>query len=74
MTSSDPNHDTGGNDRLLATLQRLLGIQSPELRPALDQASSLVADALGADKVDVFLHDADSDSLVAMGTSDAGPA
>ena len=70
MTSSDPNHATGGNDRLLATLQRLLGIQSPELRPALDQASSLVADALGADKVDVFLHDADSDSLVAMGTSD----
>jgi DNA-binding CsgD family transcriptional regulator len=47
-----------------------LGIQSPELRPALDQASSLVAEALGADKVDVFLHDADSDSLVAIGTSD----
>jgi two-component system OmpR family sensor kinase len=70
VTPHDPNHVAGGNDRLLETLQRLLGIQSPELRPALDQASSLVAEALGADKVDVFLHDADSDSLVAIGTSD----
>jgi DNA-binding CsgD family transcriptional regulator len=70
VTTSDPNHVAGGNDRLLETLQRLLGIQAPELSPALDQASSLVAEALGADKVDVFLHDADSDSLVAMGTSD----
>src|SRR5215213_1134141 len=55
--------------RLLDTLQRLLGIASPELRPALDQASDLVAEALGADKVDVFLHEADKDSLVALGTS-----
>ena len=33
-------------------------------------ACSLVAEALQADKVDVFLHEAASDSLVAMGTSD----
>jgi two-component system, OmpR family, sensor kinase len=68
--ATDPAAPLGGDDRLLETLQRLLGIQAPELRPALDQASNLVAEAVGADKVDVFLHDAESDSLVAMGTSD----
>ena len=39
-----------GDDRLLGTLQRLLGIASPELRPALDQASNLVAEALRAER------------------------
>src|SRR3954468_1531972 len=60
----------GPNDRLLETLERLLSIHAPELRPALDQASNLVAEALNADKVDVFLHETESDTLVAMGTSD----
>ena len=59
----------GDERRLLDTLRRLLAIASPELRPALDQASDLVAEALGADKVDVFLYEAASDSLVAVGTS-----
>jgi two-component system, OmpR family, sensor kinase len=66
MTASEPNP----SDRLLETLQRLLSIQAPELRPSLDQASDLVATALNADKVDVFLYEAQTDSLVAMGTSD----
>ena len=61
---------TVGDDRLFETLVRLHGIASPELRPALDQASNLVAAALAADKVDVFLHKVASDSLVALGTSD----
>ena len=61
---------SGGDDRLLETLQRLLAIQEPELHPALDQASTLVSTALQADKVDVFLYEAATDSLVAMGTSD----
>src|SRR5215212_3055957 len=60
---------TVGDDRLLDTLVRLHAIVSPELRPALDQAASLVAEALDADKVDIFLHEAASDSLVALGTS-----
>src|SRR4051812_17669742 len=68
--SSYPHDGEGGNGRLLDTLQRLLAIQAPQLRPALDQACSLVAEAMGADKVDVFLHEAESTSLVAMGTSD----
>jgi two-component system OmpR family sensor kinase len=58
------------NDRLLVTLQRLLSIQSAELRPALDQASTLVNEALRADKLDIFLYESESHSLVAMGTSD----
>jgi len=61
--------EVGGDDRLLETLQRLLGVQAVEMRPMLDEASSLVAAALAADKVDVFLYEAASDSLVAMGTS-----
>jgi two-component system, OmpR family, sensor kinase len=61
---------SGGDDRLLETLQRLLRIQEPDLRPALGQASTLVNEVLGAEKVDVFLYEATTDSLVAMGTSD----
>src|SRR3954454_18366135 len=58
------------DDRLLSTLQRLLMINTPELRPALDEASTLISDALEADKVDVFIYEAASESLVALGTSD----
>src|SRR3954471_14017613 len=70
MTTPDLDYGAGGDDRLLKTLQRLLSIHAPELRPALNQASSLVAEALDADKIDVFLHESESDTLVAMGTSD----
>ena len=66
---ADPFSSLTGDDRLLTTLTRLLAIASPELRLALDQASDLVAEALGADKVDVFIYEAASDSLVALGTS-----
>src|SRR5215213_8738598 len=59
-----------GDDRLLGTLQRLLSLRTVELHPALTEASDWVAEALAADKVDVLLYDAASDSLVAMGTSD----
>src|SRR5215210_4312474 len=65
-TSSDRFVD---DDRLLTTLQRLLTISTPELRPALDEASTLISDALEADKVDVFIYEAGSESLVALGTS-----
>jgi two-component system OmpR family sensor kinase len=56
--------------RLLTLLQRLLTIQSPEMRPALNEASSLIAETFGADKVDIFLYQPDADSLVALGTSE----
>lgn len=67
--TTDATAPHGGNDRLLETLQRLLAIQAPELRPALNQASDLVAQTLGAEKVDVLLYEATNESLVAMGTS-----
>jgi len=59
-----------GDDRLLDTLVRLHGIVSPELKPALIQAADMVAEALAADKVDIFVYQAESDSLVALGTSE----
>ena len=70
MTTFDSYPVPSGDARLLETLQRLLAIQAPELRPALTEACTLVAEVLGADKVDVFLHEPTSTSLVAMGTSE----
>ena len=57
-------------ERLLVALERLLEIEATELRAALNQASQITAEVLGADKVDVFLYEADSDTLVAVGSSD----
>lgn len=57
-------------NRLLKTLERLLELPAADLRTSLNQASQLVADALSADKVDIFLHDTEKDSLRALGTSD----
>lgn len=59
-----------GHGRLLATLERLLTIQALEVKGALDEASTLVAEAMGADKVDAFLHDPSTETLVSVGTSD----
>ena len=56
-------------DRLLDTLEHLLDLPSGDLETSLSQASDLVADATGADKVDAFLYDSTRDSLVAVGTS-----
>jgi hypothetical protein len=60
---------SAADDRLFTTLQCLLMISAPELRPALDQASTLPGEALGTGKVDVFLYEAATNSLVALGTS-----
>src|SRR4051794_40960696 len=57
------------DDRLLAMLQRLLGIRAIESRPALDEASTIIAETFDPDKVDVFIYQAHRDSLVALGTS-----
>lgn len=58
------------HDRLLPTLERLLRIEATELDVALNEAALLVAGALEAEKVDVFLHDPKVDTLIALGTSD----
>src|SRR5687767_13205432 len=57
-------------NRLLATLEQLLSIQVTDVKSALDQVSDLVTQALGADKVDIFLYTPSIDTLVAVGASD----
>src|SRR5918998_6980900 len=56
-------------NRLLATLEQLLAIDETDLHGALNRACHMVAEALGADKVDAVLYDAATESLVAAGTS-----
>ena len=56
-------------DRLLTTLERLLELQPTSLGAAMTEAASLIADVLAADKVDAFLHDEQTDTLVAVGAS-----
>ena len=66
-------HESGeriGRDRLRTTLERLLGLDAVELKTALDQAADIVAEALGAEKVDAFVYEAETETLVALGTSD----
>ncbi len=54
---------------LLETLERLLAIPAAELATALAHACDAVAHALGADKVDAFLIDVSTKSLVSIGAS-----
>ena len=54
---------------LLDTLQRLLEIPAADMKVALTQACDAVAAALGADKVDAFIYDPQSDCLVAQCSS-----
>ena len=62
--------EDAGHRRERTTLERLLGIDGLELEPALNQAAQIVAEALDADKVDAFVYEAGTESLVALGTSD----
>lgn len=67
--TDEPNANTG-RDRRRATLERLLALDAIEPDKALNQAAQVVAEALGADKVDAFVYEAETESLVARGTSD----
>src|SRR5438128_1492491 len=51
-------------NRLLMTLERLLDIAPESLDSALDAAAQAVSDALQADKVDAFLYDPSTSTLV----------
>ncbi|CAN91632.1 two-component sensor histidine kinase [Sorangium cellulosum So ce56] len=55
--------------RLVSTLQRLLELPAADLRQSLNQASDLLAGALCADKIDIFLFDPSRNTLHALGTS-----
>jgi GAF domain-containing protein len=69
MTTPDAGRAFQADHRLLETLQRVLTIQSPDLRGALTEACDLITEPLGAEKVDVFLYEAQNETLVALGTS-----
>jgi signal transduction histidine kinase len=58
-----------GQNRLLTTLERLLEIVPRDLDSALDAAALAVAEALRAEKVDAFLYEPSTSTLVARGTS-----
>ncbi len=64
------SNEGGARDRLWGTLERLLALDTMDLKTALDQEAQIAAEALGADKVDAFVYEAESESLVALGTSD----
>jgi DNA-binding CsgD family transcriptional regulator len=70
MRAPDDDDASRGVDRRRSTLERLLGIDAVEVRPVLDQAALVVAEALAADKVDAFVLEPETESLVALGTSD----
>src|SRR5579875_695646 len=68
--SGSTGNGSGANSAALQyTLQQLLGIQAITLKDALDEASDQMAAAMGADKIDAFVYDPPSNSLVALGTS-----
>jgi signal transduction histidine kinase len=58
-------------EQLLATLTKLLALPATTVRATLFAACDCVAAALGAEKVDAFLHEPASESLVAVGTNDS---
>jgi signal transduction histidine kinase len=67
--SPTSENNAARQSKLLTTLERLLAIQATETKPTLDAASTLIAEALNADKVDTFLEDQATSTLVAVGTS-----
>jgi two-component system, OmpR family, sensor kinase len=54
---------------LFRTMRRLLTIDATSLKEALDQAADMVAEVMSADKVDAFILEPQSDTLVALGSS-----
>jgi len=59
------------HERLLQALQHLLSLKVSDLEAALDAAAQQIADVMRADKVDVFLHEAATATLLAVGTNDS---
>jgi DNA-binding CsgD family transcriptional regulator len=67
--SQDDASPPNGDGRLLFTLERLLCIRATEFEAALDEASDLLAVALDVEKVDVFVLEPETQTLIARGTS-----
>lgn len=56
--------------RLLAVLERMFEIQATDVSTALSRAAEMVVEALNVDKIDIFLYEPESATLVALGVSD----
>ncbi|MFL5351527.1 ATP-binding protein [Archangium sp.] len=57
-------------DRILQALEELLEIAPTDTGSAMRQAANCIIELTGADKVDVFLFEPSTTTLVAVGTSD----
>ncbi|WAS99515.1 sensor histidine kinase [Nannocystis punicea] len=73
MMSEEP--DTAAGERapeppLFVTLTRLLALPVTSVRETLMEACEVLTTVIVTDKIDAFLHDPGSDSLVAVGTND----
>jgi signal transduction histidine kinase len=55
---------------LLQTMEQILAISATDLRSAMQEAAQVIAEALGADKVDAMFLERETTTLVALGTSD----
>jgi signal transduction histidine kinase len=58
------------HSRLLETMERILAIDALDLSSAMNAATQLIAEAFGADKVDAMFLEHETQTLVALGTSD----
>ena len=68
--NSGPSADDPSScGRRLEILERLLAIEVADLEMALTHSCDVIAEALGADKVDAFLYQPEKDTLVARGSS-----
>lgn len=61
-------------DRLFRALHHLLGLEILDLEGALSAAAQQIADVMQADKVDVFLLEPTTETLVAVGTNESDMA
>src|SRR4051812_22013660 len=57
------------SEKRLEVLEQLLRLPGGDLKATLAQASDVIAEVSGSDKVDAFLYDPGRDSLVAVGSS-----
>ena len=70
-SESSPKDDSGNvESRLLRTLERLLQLDGTDLTGTLNAAAQLVGEAVGAEKVDLFLYHPENHTLQVAGLSD----
>jgi two-component system OmpR family sensor kinase len=58
------------NSTWLVAMERILAIDAPELLSAMQEAAQLIAEVFEADKVDAMFLEGETNTLVALGTSD----